>query len=59
MRALIGGVIGAFALAAVTGIGLMIAGKATRKTHLPFGPFMLGAAVAMIALSRLLPSVPA
>ena len=38
-------------LAAVTGLGLMAAGRASRKTQLPFGPFLiaatLGAALAV------------
>jgi leader peptidase (prepilin peptidase) / N-methyltransferase len=46
---------GAFLLAAVTGLALIAAGRATRKTQLPFGPFMLGSAIAVIAVSGLVP----
>ena len=52
---LIAGVLGGYLLAAVTGIGLIVARRATRKSHLPFGPFMLAGAFAVIlipALSR-------
>jgi leader peptidase (prepilin peptidase)/N-methyltransferase len=39
----------AFLIGAVSGIGLMIAGKAGRKTQVPFGPFMaLGAIIAAL-----------
>jgi leader peptidase (prepilin peptidase) / N-methyltransferase len=39
----------AFLLGAVSGIALMIAGKAGRKTQVPFGPFMaLGAIIATL-----------
>jgi leader peptidase (prepilin peptidase)/N-methyltransferase len=53
--ALLAGVLGGYLLAAVAGIGLIATGRATRKSHLPFGPFMLGGAFAVIlipALSR-------
>jgi leader peptidase (prepilin peptidase) / N-methyltransferase len=51
LTALIAGVFGAFVLAAVTGLALIAAGKATRKSQLPFGAFMLAAAIAVIAVS--------
>lgn len=34
---------GAFLLGGIVGIGLMIAGRAGRRTAIPFGPYMLGA----------------
>jgi leader peptidase (prepilin peptidase)/N-methyltransferase len=43
------GLLGAFALAALAGLGLIAAGRATRKSQLPFGPFMLVSAIAVIA----------
>jgi leader peptidase (prepilin peptidase)/N-methyltransferase len=43
------GLLGAFALAALAGLGLIAAGRATRKSQLPFGPFMLASAIAVIA----------
>jgi leader peptidase (prepilin peptidase) / N-methyltransferase len=45
----------AFVLAAVTGLALIAAGRATRKSQLPFGPFLLVSAIAVIALSGLVP----
>ncbi len=39
----------AFLLGAIVGVGLMIGGRAKRKTSIPFGPFMLvGALVAIV-----------
>jgi leader peptidase (prepilin peptidase) / N-methyltransferase len=35
----------AFLVGAISGIGLMIAGKAGRKTQVPFGPFMALSAI--------------
>jgi leader peptidase (prepilin peptidase) / N-methyltransferase len=41
-----------FVAAAVVGVGLMLAGRATRQSALPFGPFMLaGAWVAILAMT--------
>lgn len=48
VTALVTGLAGAFALAALTGLGLLLAGRATRKTQLPLGPFMLAATLAVI-----------
>jgi leader peptidase (prepilin peptidase)/N-methyltransferase len=47
------GLIGSFVLAALAGLGLIAAGRATRKSQLPFGPFMLASAIAVIAASGL------
>jgi len=47
------GLLGAFVLAALAGLGLIAAGRATRKSQLPFGPFMLASAIAVIAASGL------
>jgi leader peptidase (prepilin peptidase) / N-methyltransferase len=47
------GLLGAFVLAALAGLGLIAAGRATRKSQLPFGPFMLASAMAVIAASGL------
>ena len=50
------GFFAAFVIAGIAGIGLMIGGKAGRKTAIPFGPFMvIGAAVA-IPISQYLAS---
>jgi len=44
------GLFTAFVLGAVVGIVLMLAGRAGRRSHLPFGPFLLaGAAVGLVA----------
>jgi leader peptidase (prepilin peptidase)/N-methyltransferase len=49
--AFLAGLMAAWLLAAMTGLGLMAAGRASRKTQLPFGPFLiaatLGAALAV------------
>jgi leader peptidase (prepilin peptidase)/N-methyltransferase len=55
--ALLAGLLGAFVLAALTGLGLIAAGKATRKSQIPFGPFMLASAIAVIAASGLVPAL--
>ena len=39
--------------AAVAGPGLIAAGRGSRKTQLPFGPFLLAGALATIMLSGL------
>jgi leader peptidase (prepilin peptidase)/N-methyltransferase len=49
-RALLAGIIVGYLLAAVTGIGLIVARRATRKSHIPFGPFLIaGALTALFA----------
>jgi leader peptidase (prepilin peptidase)/N-methyltransferase len=55
--ALVAGLFGAFLLAGITGLGLMAAGKATLKTQIPLGPFMLTATLAVITVSGLLPGL--
>jgi leader peptidase (prepilin peptidase)/N-methyltransferase len=48
--AFLAGLLAAWLLAAVTGLGLVAAGRATRKTQLPFGPFLIiGAFLAILA----------
>ena len=48
--AFLAGLMAAWLLAAVTGLGLMAAGRANRKTQLPFGPFLIiGAFLAILA----------
>ena len=47
--ALVIGTFAAFALGAVVGLALLVTGRATRKSPLPFGPFMLvGCAVGLL-----------
>ncbi len=49
--ALVAGLLGAFVLAAAGGLALIVAGKATARSQLPFGPCMLAAAIAAILAS--------
>jgi leader peptidase (prepilin peptidase)/N-methyltransferase len=44
--------------AAVTGLGLLATGRATRRSHLAFGPFLLAGTLAAIILSDLGPHLP-
>jgi leader peptidase (prepilin peptidase) / N-methyltransferase len=55
--AVLAGVLGAFAVAALAGLTLIAAGRATRKSQIPFGPFMLASAIAVIACSGLVPAL--
>lgn len=45
---LLAGVIGAYLLAAVAGIGLIATRRATRKSQIPFGPFLIAATLAAL-----------
>ena len=47
-RLLIAGGFAGFLFAAVYGIALLASGRATRKEHIPFGPFMLAGSFAVI-----------
>ena len=47
-RATLVGLLGGFVLAALAGVVLIAARRAARKTHIPFGPFMLAAALAVL-----------
>lgn len=46
--AVLGGLLGGYLLAAVAGIGLLVAGRATRKSQVPFGPFLLASTLLVI-----------
>jgi leader peptidase (prepilin peptidase) / N-methyltransferase len=48
IQALVYGIVGGYLLAAVAGLGLIVARRATRKTKLAFGPFLLIATMAVI-----------
>jgi leader peptidase (prepilin peptidase) / N-methyltransferase len=50
---LLAGLILGYLLAAVAGLALLAARRATRKSQLPFGPFLLAGALAAILLSGL------
>lgn len=45
---LLAGIIGGYLLAALAGIGLIVARRATRKSQIPFGPFMIAGALAVL-----------
>ena len=49
--AALAGLMAAWLLAAVTGLGLMAAGRANRKTQLPFGPFLIAGAILIVLLT--------
>jgi leader peptidase (prepilin peptidase) / N-methyltransferase len=49
--ALVCGLVLGYLLAAVTGLALIAAGRASRKSHLPFGPFLLAGTLAAILVS--------
>jgi leader peptidase (prepilin peptidase) / N-methyltransferase len=51
--AFVTGLLAAWLLAAVTAIGLLVAGRATRKTELPFGPFLIAATLGVVLASGL------
>jgi leader peptidase (prepilin peptidase) / N-methyltransferase len=53
LAALAAGLFLGYLLAAVAGLGLIAAGRASRKTQLPFGPFLLAGTLAVIMLSGL------
>ena len=46
------GLLAAFFLGAVIGIGLMIGGKAGRKTAVPFGPFMIAGTIVGLVFAQ-------
>jgi leader peptidase (prepilin peptidase)/N-methyltransferase len=49
-RVLLAGLLAGYLLAALTGIALLVTRRATRKSRIPFGPFMLaGALIAILA----------
>lgn len=53
LAALVAGLVLGYLLAGLAGAGLIAAGRASRKTQLPFGPFLLAGTLAAIALSGL------
>jgi leader peptidase (prepilin peptidase)/N-methyltransferase len=53
VAAVIAGLLAGYLLAAVTGIGLLATGRATRKSYLPFGPFLLAGALIVIVIPAL------
>jgi leader peptidase (prepilin peptidase) / N-methyltransferase len=53
LEALVVGLAAGFVLAAAVGLGLIAAGKATRRSQIAFGPFMLAGALAVIIVAAL------
>ncbi len=53
LPALVAGLFLGYLLAGAAGLALIAAGRASRKTQLPFGPFLLAGTLATIALSGL------
>ena len=53
VSALVGGLFLGYLLAAATGLTLMAARRATRKSHVAFGPFLLAGTLAAVLLSGL------
>ena len=51
--ALVGGLFLGYLLAAATGLALMAARRATRKSHVAFGPFLLAGTLAAVLLTGL------
>jgi leader peptidase (prepilin peptidase) / N-methyltransferase len=49
--ALFSGLVLSYLLAAVTGVALLVARRATRRSRIPFGPFLLAGTLAAILLS--------
>jgi prepilin signal peptidase PulO-like enzyme (type II secretory pathway) len=56
--AVLAGIIAGYLLAAVTGVGLIVARRATRKSQIPFGPFMIAGALAVLLTAGLGSHVP-
>ncbi|GAA3733759.1 leader peptidase (prepilin peptidase)/N-methyltransferase [Spinactinospora alkalitolerans] len=57
LGAVVSGTFAAFLLSACFGLVLILLGRATRKTQIPFGPFMLIGAFAVILLGDPLPAL--
>jgi leader peptidase (prepilin peptidase) / N-methyltransferase len=49
--AFVAGLLAAFLLAAAAGLGLVLAGKATRRSQFPLGPFLIAGALAVVLVS--------
>jgi leader peptidase (prepilin peptidase)/N-methyltransferase len=56
LTALVAGLFLGYLLAGAAGLALIATGRATRKTQLPFGPFLLAGTLAAIAFSGFLVS---
>ena len=55
--AFVTGLLAAWLLAAVTAIGLLVARRATRKSEIPFGPFLIAATLGVVLASGFVPAL--
>lgn len=55
--AFVTGLMGAWLLAALTGLGLLLAGRATRKSQIPFGPFLIAGTLGVVLASGFVPAL--
>ena len=51
------GLLAAWLLAALTAIGLLLARRATRKSEIPFGPFLIAATLGVVLASGFVPAL--
>jgi leader peptidase (prepilin peptidase) / N-methyltransferase len=51
--AFLAGLLAGFVLAAATGLGLVLAGRATRRSQFPLGPFLIAGTLAVVLTSGL------
>jgi leader peptidase (prepilin peptidase) / N-methyltransferase len=49
--AFVSGLMAAWLLAALTGLALLLAGRATRKSQFPFGPFLIAGTLGVVLAS--------
>jgi len=49
--AFVTGLMAAWLLAALTGLGLLLTGRATRKSQIPFGPFLIASTLGVVLAS--------
>jgi leader peptidase (prepilin peptidase)/N-methyltransferase len=55
--AFVTGLLAAWLLAALTAIGLLLARRATRKSEIPFGPFLIAATLGVVLASGFVPAL--
>jgi leader peptidase (prepilin peptidase) / N-methyltransferase len=55
--AFVTGLMAAWLLAALTGLGLLLAGRATRKSQIPFGPFLIAGTLGVVLASGFVPAL--
>jgi leader peptidase (prepilin peptidase)/N-methyltransferase len=55
--AFVTGLLAAWLLAALTAIGLLATRRATRKSEIPFGPFLIAATLGVVLASGFVPAL--